>query len=89
MALQQKLKQMQTALRETAEDLIPPMRVELLSDHQAVVDGCRGILEYNECCIRLCAGNLDLRFCGEQLSLRHFGEQGAVVEGRIRSVEFC
>ena len=76
-----------TAVRALAE-LLPPMRVELLSDRQAVVDGCRGILEYNECCIRLCTGAVTVRFTGEGLQMRNFGSLGAVVEGRIRSVEF-
>ena len=65
-----------------------PMRVELLSDREAVVDGCRGILEYNECCIRLCTGPLTVRFTGEGLTMRNFGSLGAVVEGKIKSVDF-
>ena len=64
------------------------VRVELLSDREAVVDGCRGILEYNECCIRLCTGPLTVRFTGEGLTMRNFGSLGAVVEGKIKSVDF-
>ena len=64
------------------------MRVELLSDREAVVDGCRGILEYSESCIRLCTGALTVRFTGEGLTMRNFGGLGAVVEGKIRSVDF-
>ena len=48
MPLQKSLKQAGETLREAAADLLPPMRVELLSDREAVVDGCRGILEYND-----------------------------------------
>ena len=62
MPLQKSLKKAGETLREAAADLLPPMRVELLSDREAVVDGCRGILEYNECCIRLCTGPLTVRF---------------------------
>ena len=53
-----------------------------------MVDGCRGILEYNECCIRLCTGPLTVRFTGEGLTMRNFGSLGAVVEGKIKSVDF-
>ena len=87
MPLPKTLKRAGQTLRETAVDLLPPMRVELLSDREAVVDGCRGILEYSEDCIRLCAGALTVRFTGEGLTMRNFGSLGAVVEGKIRSVE--
>ncbi len=88
MPLQKSLKQMGRTIKDTTAELLPPMRVELLSDREAVVDGCRGILEYSECCIRLCAGALTVRFTGEGLTMRNFGASGAVVEGKIRSVEF-
>ena len=87
MPLPKTLKRAGQTLRETAADLLPPMRVELLSDREAVVDGCRGILEYSECCIRLCTGALTVQFTGEGLTMRNFGSLGAVVEGKIRSVE--
>ena len=64
MPLQKSLKQVGRTIKDTAAELLPPMRVELLSDREAVVDGCRGILEYSECCIRLCAGALTVRFTG-------------------------
>lgn len=88
MALQGALKKTGQTLREAATELLPPMRVELLSDREAVVDGCRGILEYSESCIRLCTGALTVRFCGEGLTMRSFGSTGAVVAGKIRSVDF-
>ena len=88
MPLQKALKRTGETLREAATDLLPPMRVELLSDREAVVDGCRGILEYSESCIRLCTGALTVRFTGEGLTMRNFGGLGAVVEGKIHSVDF-
>lgn len=88
MALRKRLQDTGEALRQTAAELIPGVRVELLSNREAVVDGCRGILEYNECCIRLSAERLVIRFRGEGLELRNYGESGAVVEGRITAVEF-
>lgn len=89
MPLQKSLKQMGRTIKDTAAELLPPMRVELLSDREAVVDGCRGILEYSECCIRLCTGALTVRFTGEGLTMRSFGGTGAVVEGKIHAVELA
>ena len=81
MPLQKSLKKAGETLREAAADLLPPMRVELLSDREAVVDGCRGG-------IRLCTGPVTVRFTGEGLTMRNFGSLGAVVEGKIKSVDF-
>lgn len=89
MALRKKLREAGESVRQTAESLVPPVRVELLADRQAVVDGCRGILEYNDVCIRLSADRMTIRFCGNGLQLRNYGESGAVVEGHITSVDFC
>lgn len=87
MALRKKIKETEESLRNTATGLIPAVRVELLSNREAVIDGCRGILEYNECCIRLSADHLVIRFSGSGLLLRNYGENGAVVEGHITAVE--
>lgn len=88
MALPRRLRQTEEQLKKAAVGLMPPVRVELLSNREAVVDGCRGILEYTDCCIRLSADRLTIRFCGQRLELRSYGENGAVVEGLIASVEF-
>lgn len=88
MALRKKLRSAGENLREQAELLLPTDRVELLSNRQAVVDGCRGILEYDDTVVRLTTGRLVLAFRGEGLTLRSYGETGAVVEGDIRRVEF-
>ena len=88
MVFRKQLHRAREALREEAGELVPSARVELLDDREAVVDGCRGILEYGDSLVRLSLGNRVLVFCGEGLTLRSFGEAGAVVEGRITRVEF-
>ena len=71
----------------SASALLPALRVELLENRQAVVDGCRGILESSDRCIRLSGGKLILRFTGSGMDLRAFREGSAIVSGRIASVE--
>lgn len=68
--------------------LVPQLRVELLQNRQAVVDGCKGVLEYSDTCIRLGADRLILRFTGTELLLRTFSSSSAIVEGNIVTVEF-
>ena len=63
-------------------------QIELSGNREAVVEGCQGILEYDECVIRLNLGKMMLRFCGRNLQLRCMAAQSVVVEGYIMSMEF-
>ena len=65
-----------------------PVRVELLGNRQAVVDGCRGIIEYSDSCIRLSAQGLILKFTGTGLEIRAFTESEAIVAGTILGLEY-
>ena len=63
-------------------------RVELSGNRRAVVESCRGILEYEEGVIRLNTGSGIIRFMGRELGLSCLTEDSAVVTGFILSVEF-
>lgn len=76
-----------TVLPERAA-LLPSVRVELLSNRQAVVEGCRGIVEYGPECIRLSADKLILRFTGSRLEIRCFTPESITVEGLIASLTY-
>lgn len=68
--------------------MVPQLRIELLQNRQAVVDGCKGVLEYSDSCIRLSSDRLILRFTGTGLLLRTYSSSSAIVEGTIATVEF-
>lgn len=75
-------------LEEPSVAFLPPVRVELLGNRQAVVDGCRGIIEYSDSCIRLSAQGLILKFSGTGLEIKAFTESEAIVGGTILGLEF-
>lgn len=75
-------------LEEPATAFLPPVRVELLGNRQAVVDGCRGIIEYSDTCIRLSAQGLILKFTGTGLEIKAFTENEAIVGGTILGLEY-
>ena len=52
------------------------------------MEGCKGILEYDEDIIRLNLGKFILRLTGRDLSLCTLTEDTAVVEGYLLSIEF-
>ena len=63
-------------------------RVELSGNRRAVVEGCQGILEYEEGVIRLNTTSGIVRFMGRDLRMNCLTEDSAVVTGFILSVEF-
>ena len=75
-------------LEEPAAAFLSQGRVELLGNRQAVVEGCRGIIEYSDSCIRLSTPRLILKFTGTGLEIKALTDTSAIVEGTILSVEY-
>lgn len=63
--------------------------IELYSDREAVVEGIKGIIEYNDCYIKLSGGKYMLEFWGEKLEILTLSISGVVIRGNIKKVEFC
>ena len=64
-------------------------QIELSGNREAVIVGCRGVLEYGENLVRLRAGSLTLRLTGRGLVLRNFKRDSVIIEGFITSIEFA
>lgn len=62
--------------------------VTLTGNRSAVVDGCDGIIDFDDRKILLRAGRFTLRFCGRGLALCRLTENSAVIEGSIFQVEY-
>lgn len=75
-------------LEEPATAFLAQGRVELLGNRQAMVDGCKGIIEYSDSCIRLSTARLILKFTGVGLEIKALTDTSAIVEGTILSVEY-
>lgn len=63
--------------------------IEIVSNCCALVDGCKGILEYDDNIIKLSLGKKSVCFSGNGLSIRSLSMEQALVEGFIVSLEFC
>ena len=62
--------------------------VELYGNRQAVVDGCDGIVDYDQDRVVLRAGRLTLEIRGEEMRLTRLTESSAVIRPRTRQVEY-
>lgn len=62
--------------------------IELTGNRTAVVDGCDGIVDYDDEKVIVRTGRLTVRFLGRDLKLKRLTENSAVIEGFFQSVEY-
>ncbi len=70
-----------------AETSLP--HIDLDSNKRALVDGCRGIVEYNSDTVRIDCKKLVVKFSGCDLSIRALSVDRICVSGNIVAIEFC
>lgn len=70
-------------------DLVAGMvHFEFSSNREVVIEGCRGVLEYDENIVCIDTGKMTVRFMGRDLQLRNYVDQSVTIDGFINSVEF-
>jgi|GEM_PF-2222063 sporulation protein YqfC len=65
-----------------------PMHIELYGNRKAVVEGCCGVLEYDDDVIRIRTRAQPVRFTGHGLAIRCLTVDALVVEGYITCIDF-
>ena len=90
--IRRRLDSLQEKINDTLElprDAMPgAAQIELSDDREALVDGCRGVLQYDSDVIRLSTGRLVLRFTGHDLMIRAMQQEQLLISGTILSVDF-
>lgn len=69
-------------------DLSMHGHMELNGNREAVVEGCSGVLEYDETVVRIRTPGQVVRFTGRGLSIRCLTADALVVAGYITGIEF-
>ncbi len=64
-------------------------RIELFSNTQLILEGCVGILEYNDNYLKLRLSHGALVLEGENFDIVSFEERTIVIKGKFSSLEFC
>ena len=62
--------------------------MEMLGNKEAVIDGCKGILDYSDDKIKLNLGNKTICFLGSNMCIKALSDEQAVITGTICSIEF-
>lgn len=63
-------------------------QIELSGNREALVDGCRGVLEYDEGIVKLAVDKMSVCFTGRDLRLKALTRDTAVVTGFITNIQF-
>ncbi len=71
------------------DDLIKGPHIELFYNNQIVIDGCKGIYEYNDTYLKLRLDKGALVICGKSFDIVTFENNTITVKGKIDSLEFC
>ncbi len=61
---------------------------EMNSNKEIIVEGCKGILQYEENIVKLNMQNMITIFCGRKLSIKCLTEDSLIITGFVTSVEF-
>lgn len=63
-------------------------KIEMLGNREMIVDGCKGVVEYNETLIKLSLGESVLSLSGDNLIIKSFDSSVAVISGQICDISF-
>lgn len=62
--------------------------ISLLGNREAVIDRYQGVLEYNDCVIRLNVGKGVLKFTGRNLVMKTMDRERVTIRGFFTGIEF-
>ena len=65
------------------------MRIELFSNRELNVEGCRGVMDYNEDYIKLRLKKGSITVMGKELVITFYEGDAITLKGIIGSIEFC
>lgn len=70
-------------------DIVKGAHIELFSNKELILEGCRGVFEYDENYIRLRLAKGSMVLCGSNFDIRLYEENTITIKGNISTIEFC
>ncbi len=77
------------------EDFIPPylaafgaLHLEISGNREVILEGGRGIVEYNDDSVKVNTGKMIVGFGGRGLTIKSMTDSSIVIQGFITSIEF-
>lgn len=69
------------------QDILGP-RIEVISNRNVIIDGCDGIIDYDDERVSVKLGRIKADITGKKLRLKMLTENSAVIEGYVRNIEY-
>lgn len=63
-------------------------RIEMSGNREMIIDGCKGVVQYDETVIKLSLGEYVLSVSGDNLVINSFDSSVAVISGQISDISF-
>ncbi|MCQ2455674.1 MAG: YabP/YqfC family sporulation protein [Clostridia bacterium] len=76
-------------LLDEAKSIVGESLIEMISDRELTLDGCKSILDFSDTYISLKINAGSLLIYGKNLKIEEFEEKTIRVKGKIKTVEFC
>lgn len=64
------------------------VHMEISGNSEIVLEGCRGVLEYNDSTVKVNTGAFVLSIMGRGIVIKCYNEASMVIQGYITTVEF-
>ena len=68
--------------------MLSPFHIEMKSNREIVIEGCKSIEEYDENMIKIKVKKMVISFFGRDLNIRCLTFDSLVIEGFVTSIEF-
>lgn len=78
-----------TQKKRIVADLFPDEpKIEMIGNREMIIDGCKGVVEYDEATIKLSLGEYVLSLSGDNLLINSFDNSVAIISGQICEISF-
>lgn len=68
--------------------MLDPVHLEINGNREAIIEGCKCILQYDENVVRVSVKKMSVSFYGRHLLIKCLNTDSLVVQGFITSIEF-
>ena len=85
---QKPLKRIGRILELPQEFLEGAAHIEMAGNREIIIEGCQGIIDYNEETIKLSAGKYAILLTGQNLEIKSLLDENIIIDGTIFSLEF-
>lgn len=81
-------KMMSTAKDNILENAMLTSQIEIISNNHAIIQGARGVLEYDQNMIRINSISKQIQFWGDNFTIEYLSNDCIEIHGEISKIEF-